>query len=93
MAKKEVERGDNSFGIASVVFGVLSIIFALSFGGIVLGVVGFFFSLRAKRTANNRWAKWGFWLNIVGIVLGVIVIYFFVTYLPNYVSQAQGISG
>jgi len=91
MVKKEgVSSGDNSFGIVSVVFGTLSIL-SLSVGGIAMGIIGLLFALKAKKRANNKWAKWGFWLSVTGIVLGVLAIYFLVNYLSGYLGQIQGL--
>lgn len=67
------EEGDNSFGIASVVLGILSIVFS-SASGIILGIVGLIFSLKQKKRMKNSWSKAGFILNIIGIILGIIIL-------------------
>jgi len=78
MAKKEV---DNSFGVASVILGILSIamapgaVLAFVYGpfvGIVLGIIGIVFAQKQKRIKNNKWVKAGRTLSIIGLVLGAL---------------------
>lgn len=90
MIKKEdgVNR-DNSFGVAGVVLGILSIV-SLSVLGIILGIAGLVFSLKQNKHGKNKWSKAGIILNIIGIILGIAAIVFFVNYLPDYLSQLQG---
>lgn len=96
MIRKEVSEkpttGDNSFGIVGVVFGILSIL-SLSIGGVIMGIIGLIFSLKQKKVAANKWSKAGIILNIIGIIVGVIAIYFLVNYATSYISQLQGLQG
>jgi len=80
---------DNSFGVAGVIFGVLSIL-SLSVGGVVMGIVGLFFSLKQKKIMKNKWSNSGIVLNIIGIIVGLIAIYVLFNYATDYIAQFQG---
>ena len=86
------EAGDNSFGVAIVVLGILSIL-SLSVLGIILGAVGLVFSLKQKKVDKNKWSKAGMILNLIGIVLGILVIIFFFNYASSYLAQIQNLQG
>ena len=87
MIKRE---DDNSKGITGVVLGILSI-FNLSFIGVLMGIVGLVFSIKQHKTNKNSWSKAGIILNIIGIVIGIILIYFLATYALDYIAQLQAI--
>ena len=86
--KEEMEKAskDNSFGIAGVIFGILSIL-SLSVGGIIMGIIGLLFSLKQNKVMKNQWSKVGVILNILGIIIGIIATYFLYNYLSEYISQ------
>lgn len=78
--KKEEQSEDNSnsFGIAAVVFGILSI--TLFFTGIpsaIFGIIGIVFALRQRKKSKNKWAKAGLILSVIGLVLSIILIILF----------------
>lgn len=87
--KKEGVTTENSFGVAGVVLGIVSIVLSLfssPVAGIALGIVGLVFSYKQKQHGANAWSRAARTLNIVGIVVGVIVfIAFFV--LSSYLAQ------
>ncbi len=88
MIDKEIMHHDNSSGVVGVIFGIMSILSGAP--GILLGLIGFFFSLNQKKKASNKWSKWGLILNIVGFVLGIA----FAIYISMYVSDAvAGLQG
>lgn len=88
--KKESDRmHDNSFGVAGVVFGIMSLL-SLSAPGIVIGIIGLVFSMKQKKIHNNKWAKWGVSLNIIGIVLGILAIVALATFASDYLANVQG---
>ena len=83
---------DNSFGIIAVIFGILSLIFSISmipFPGVIIGVIGLIFALIQKKKSNNKWVNWGMILSILGIVLGVILLIFFISTLVEFAQQVQ----
>ena len=89
MAEKEEKKtthSDNSFGVAGVIFGILSIL-SLSVGGIAIGIIGLIFSLRQKKIMKNQWSKSGIVLNIIGIIIGIAVVIFLVKYASDYLAQ------
>jgi len=81
--RKETKSMDNSFGVAGVVLGILSIAF-LGAIGVILGIVGLIFSMKQKKITENKWSRSGMWVNIIGIVLGIIVSIFIASLLSNY---------
>jgi uncharacterized BrkB/YihY/UPF0761 family membrane protein len=81
--KKEMAGVGNEAGIVSVVFGIISIVIA-SGVGIIFGVVGLLFGMRQHKRNPTKWSKAGIVLSIIGIVLGIVVIVFFVKYAQNY---------
>ncbi len=89
MSKEEIK--DNSFGISSVILGILSIVISGG-NGIILGIIGLFFSLKQKKISKNKWSKAGLILSIIGIILGIvaiIVVTIFALKNPQLISQIQ----
>ncbi len=70
---KEAENKTNDFGLASVILGILSILFA-SAPGLLLGVIGIIFAQKQKKHFKNKWAQWGLILSIIGIILSIVVL-------------------
>ena len=84
---------DNSFGTASVVLGIISIIFS-SIIGLILGIIGLIFALKQKKLSKNGWAKAGIILNVIGVILGIIVFVMALKTIlnnPAFLSQFQQI--
>ncbi len=91
MKKEEIKNhsvsGDNSFGVAAVVIGILSIVFA-SVNGIIFGIIGLAFSLKQKKSKKNPWSKWGAILSIIGIILSIVlIILLYLGFAPNFSQQ------
>ncbi len=67
------KEDDNSFGIASVSIGAVSL--ALSFSNqpiaIILGIVAMILS---KKQHKNDWSRWGRNLGLASIIISVILI-------------------
>jgi len=85
---------DNSFGIAAVVLGILSIVFSVgvllgSVGGTILGIVALVFALIQKKKANNKWAYIGMILAIIGIVLNIALLIITVNAIRQIAAQMQ----
>lgn len=86
---KEEMKKDNSSGIAGVVLGILAVMSGAP--GILLGFVGFWFSLNQHKKSKNKWSKWGLGLNIAGFVLGVILVIYVYTVAASAVAGLQGV--
>jgi len=82
---KKGESKDNSFGIASVTLGILSIVFA-GINGVILGVVALIFANIQQKSYKTKWGNAGVILSIIGIILSIIMV-FVLLYL-----NAKGIS-
>ena len=65
--------GDNSFGVASVILGILSIVF-LSFNGLILGIIALVFATKQQNRNPNKWGRVGKILSIIGIILSVLIL-------------------
>jgi len=77
---------DNSFGIAGVILGILSVL-SLNIVGIVLGFIGLTFSRKQNKIAKNKWSKYGLFLNVIGIVVGVVLLVVLINFLKAGASQ------
>ena len=74
--KKEESKltsNDNSFGVASVVLGILSILLA-SLNGIILGIIALVFSQKQTAISANKWSRAGKILSIIGIIVGILTL-------------------
>jgi hypothetical protein len=75
---KKEECCNNNFGLLSVAFGVLSILFSISVmfgfsGGAILGILALIFSIIQFRRDRNAWAITGMILAIVGIIASILI--------------------
>src|SRR3989344_6951687 len=89
-----IKRGDNSFGTASVVLGILSITFACgvllgSPAGLGLGIVSLIFALKQRKSSKNSWSSWGLGLSLVGIILSIIFLIMLAQMLSEVVNQLK----
>ena len=73
MKKEEMLRGDNSFGVCAVIFGIFSILFASLFG-VIFGVLGIIFARKQNNVSDNNWSRKGKILSIIGLILSLIVL-------------------
>lgn len=85
-AKKTEHSYDNSFGVAAVVLGILSIVFA-SFYGLILSIIALVFANKQNARQKNSWSKAGKILAIIGIILSVITIIATVFYFQDIIAQ------
>ena len=83
------KEGDNSFGVAGVILGILGIIFIANLGGIIISIIGIIFSNIQKKKMPNSWSKAGFILNIIGIIGGIILFFVLIYILKNNPQIAQ----
>jgi len=85
---KEEKSNDNSSGVASLVFGVLSTLFCiLIIPSIILGILGISFGINQRRKSNNKWALTGIILSVIGIILSILLIWM----IYNLITQTQQI--
>lgn len=66
-------REDNKLGLASILFGIISIIIReYPYLGIAFSVVSIYYARKQRRKNNSSLAGIGMILGIVGIILSVI---------------------
>lgn len=84
------KEGDNSFGIASVVLGITGIVLSFFvYAGIALGIVGLIFGFIQMKKGKNAWASWGIALNIIGIALSLLLLWYYVGVAKEFARQVQ----
>ena len=93
MAKEVVRNNDNSFGTASVILGIFSILLSSPpLYGLVLGIISLIFANKQNKQHKNNWSKAGKILSIIGIVLSII-FFIFILWLqknPDIYSKLIG---
>jgi hypothetical protein len=98
---KEVKREEshktdnNSYGVASVVLGILGLLSMLPLYGIILGIVALVFAGKQKKIQKNGWSKAGKILGILSIILNILAWIFFAWLIknPEYLAQYGGVYG
>ena len=96
--KKEMDDSrSNSFGVASVILGIQSVVLPLLsplvLPALVFGIVGLKFSFTQQKISRNKWSKWGKILSIVGIILVILSVIAGAWISQNYpelINQARG---
>jgi flagellar biosynthesis protein FlhB len=84
------EIKSNSYGIASFVLGILSIVLFLApYISIFLGILAIVFARIQEKTYKNSQSTAGFICGIIGTVLAVIMLLFLVAMFV-IASQIQG---
>lgn len=83
-----MKKEDNSFGVASIILGILSIVFA-SINGIIFGIIALVFASKQQKRAPNAWGRRGKVLAIIGIVLSLILTVILLTN-PGLLQQLGG---
>lgn len=88
---------NNSSGVASVILGILSIVFGLTvfvgtLAGLVTGFIGMFFAISQIRSNKNKWSTAGLILSIVGILFNIVVIILLVSLIFQVIQQLQALS-
>jgi hypothetical protein len=64
-----------SYGIASMVLGILSLVFSVIFPlAILLGILAIVFGIKQKRIKGNGFATTGLITGVVGILLSIFVV-------------------
>ncbi len=87
--QKEVSNQANNFGLASVIFGIISLMFVLGINlhGTAFAVVGLVFALIQRNKSNNKWAFWGIILNLAGIVINLAVFVWILTTVARKLQE------
>jgi len=83
--KKDGCECTNSFGVASVVLGLIGAVLGVFVLPIVLSILGLIFGIIQYKKEKNSWAIWGIVLSLAGIVISVLLLWQIVT----AVSQMQ----
>ncbi|MDO8509428.1 MAG: hypothetical protein Q7S27_07140 [Nanoarchaeota archaeon] len=90
MSKEEVRTGNNEFGVASLILGLLSLIlFFTIVPSIILGILGIIFGLIQKKRHNTKWALAGIILSILGIILSVGIAWFIIATFKEVTRLVQ----
>ena len=86
MEEKKRNIGEG-LGIAGFTLGVLSISLAGGLG-IFISIVGFTFCMIQQKKNPKKLAKAGIILNIIGFIVGIIFLVFYVNYIVPLMQQA-----
>lgn len=83
-AKKEEKpkTEQNSFGVASAILGIFSLMSSVPLYGIISGIIAVVFANKQNKIKNNGWSKAGLIMGILGIVLNILV-WIFLIWLSN----------
>ena len=94
--KKEDKIKNESLGILSLTFGIISIIsFTLPLGfiaGIISGILGLVFGIMQNKREKSSYAKAGIITSVIGLILsGLAFIWFisFVAEIMQYLGDGQ----
>ncbi|MCX8159048.1 MAG: DUF4190 domain-containing protein [Candidatus Pacearchaeota archaeon] len=66
---------DNSFGIASVILGIVGLVMSVFVFPIIISIVGLIFGIVQYKKSKNKWAIWGIVISILGIILALLLIW------------------
>jgi len=94
--KSNTNSSDNSFGLASAILGIMSIIFATSdsVGGIILAIIALVFANKQNSVSETKWSRYGKILGVLGLILNIILLITAIIFIvQNYdkISQIGGI--
>lgn len=77
-------QGANAMAIASFVMGLVALLHCTNVSGIVLGILGLIFAIKAKRRGNSTGLrKAGFVLSIIALICAAIFIIIVATVIGN----------
>ncbi len=87
---KKEEGNDNSFGVASVVLGIISLLlFFTIIPAIILAVISICFAVAQRKRQKNNWAMWGLILSILSLVLSIIAIIAIVSFVTSILETVR----
>ncbi|MBS3091574.1 hypothetical protein J4217_03960 [Candidatus Pacearchaeota archaeon] len=98
---KKGEMVDNSFGLVSFIFGVLSVLiaFLIIFAvfspavGFVLSVLGVIFGFIQIRKGKTSWAVAGLILSFIGLLINSFILARVISALSNFIQQCNAFGG
>ena len=86
VAKKDLKKGGEGFGLVGFIFGILSIVFIAS-NGIILAILGFIFSSMQQKRKPTKFARLGKILSIIGFILAILLIIFLFIFAETLTQQ------
>ena len=82
-----MDHKDNSFGVAGVILGILSLcLVIIPMVGLALGIIGVIFAYKQKKRGANSWSKAGLWLSWIGVVIGA---FWSIYYIKTMIEVAK----
>jgi hypothetical protein len=90
--KKVKEKGEskvkgNSFGASGFTFGILSILSAGGYLGILFSIIGFAFCLIQQKNKPTKLGKAGLIISVIGFVGGILTMIFITPLLVEYMQS------
>lgn len=85
-AREHASLNDNSFGVASVILGIFTILSPAPLYGFISGITALIFSFKQKKISKNNWSRWGLALSIIGIILNILA-YILLIRNPEILNQ------
>lgn len=82
--KKEGCECTNSFGIASVVLGLVGSVFGVLVLPGILSILGLIFGILQYKKEKNKWAIWGIVLSVLGIIISIIMLWQILTAVSQF---------
>ena len=76
-------KGDNNFGLASVILGIIGSVLGVLVFPIVISIIGLIFGIIQIRKQKNKWAIWGIVLSALGIIISIYVLWTLVSALSG----------
>jgi len=91
VVKNLIHKSDERSGVAGFVLGITFLVTILGlflpFLFIAIPIVGLIYSIRQQKIKKTNFGKWGIVLNIIGILLIILLVIFFVAYLVPLANQ------
>jgi uncharacterized membrane protein YqjE len=82
--KKEENCCDNSFGVASVVLGIIGAVSGILVLPGLIALMGLIFGIIQYKRAKNKWAIWGIVLSAIGLLIAIGVLWQITTALSQF---------
>ena len=82
--KEEGKNYDNSFGVAAVIMGILSLAFSWTiFLGVIFAILGFIFGIVQLKRNKNSWTIVGIILSVAGLLFSVLALFAYASILSQ----------